>query len=231
MKVAILIALFFFLPLTSFAHGAIAICNNSTYGMSWNYSTKQDARNAALNYCSDGGKIVQDADFNQSCAAIAKDPNNQKEGRSARYKDESSATQAAISTCEKYGGVSCEVVIKACDTYGISDTQPILQETADSRCDQYGFQKGTNAYAQCLMQIDIAQRQMNAEIQSRANRHNSCQMAKANAYLQPTRTGNFFESQQLADQTYNNCMAGLPPPKSGLINCNKSGDNITCFAQ
>jgi len=231
MKLVILMILIFFTSSKSFAHGAMAICNNSTYGMSWNYSSKQEARNAALNYCSDGGKIVQDADFNNSCAAIAKDPNNQKEGRAARYKDESSATQAAISTCEKYGGNSCEIVIKACDTYETAIIQPPPQETADSRCDQYGFQKGTNAYAQCLMQIDIAERQLSAEIQVRANRQNSCQMAKANAYLQPTRTGNFFESQQLADQAYNNCMAGLPPPRSGLINCHKSGDNITCFAQ
>jgi len=81
------------------------------------------------------------------------------------------------------------------------------------------------------MQIDIAERQLSAEIQVRSSRQNSCQMAKANSYLQPTRTGNFFESQQLADQAYNNCMAGLPPPRSGLINCHKSGDNITCTAQ
>lgn len=103
--------------------------------------------------------------------------------------------------------------------------------STELQCDGYGFERGTNPYAQCLMQIDIAQRQANTQKQERANREYSCQMAKANAYLKPTRTGNFFESQELANQTYNNCMSGLPPPSSGLINCHKSGDNITCFAQ
>jgi hypothetical protein len=103
--------------------------------------------------------------------------------------------------------------------------------SAESQCDGYGFQKGTNAYAQCMMQIDIAQKQANMQRQERANREYQCQMAKANAMLQPGRTGNFFEGLQFSTQTYNNCMAGLPPPSSGLINCHKSGDNITCFAQ
>lgn len=231
MRLVIFIALISLIPSKVLAHGAIAICNNSTYGMSWDYSTKQEARNAALNYCSDGGKIVEDADFNQSCAAVAQDPNNLKEGRAAKFKDESSASQAAISTCKKYGGISCEVIIKGCDTLGITNTQPIVEENAYSRCAQYGFETGTNAFAQCLMQMDIVQRQINAENQARVNLERKCQFARSNGFAQQTRTGSFIESLGLATQAYNNCMAGLPPPNSGIINCNKSGDNITCFAQ
>ena len=232
MKLAILITLIFFTSSKSFAQGAIASCNDSTYGMSWNYNSLQEAKTAALKYCKDGGKIIADSDFSGSCAAIASDSSNGAKGWASRRHNESSASEAAISTCKKYGGLSCEIIAKGCDTLAQNSDQTNYQQfNGASQCDSYGFQKGTNAYAQCLMQIDIAQRQMNAEIQARANRQFSCQMAKANAYLQPTRTGNFFESQQFADQTYNNCMAGLPPPRSGIINCHKSGDDISCFAQ
>ena len=99
---------------------------------------------------------------------------------------------------------------------------------AQSQCDGYGFQKGTNPYAQCIMQMDQLIRQQDYEQQRRANIEFQCRMQKANAYFKPTRTGNFFESQELADQTYNNCMAGLPPPRSGKIDCTISGSNVYC---
>jgi hypothetical protein len=103
--------------------------------------------------------------------------------------------------------------------------------SAKNQCEGYGFQSGTNAFAQCLMQIDMTQRQIDAENQARANLSRKCELARANGFNQQTRTGHFVESLQLANQAYDNCMAGLPPPKSGLINCSKSGENITCFAQ
>jgi hypothetical protein len=112
-----------------------------------------------------------------------------------------------------------------------NSSQANFNLSGQSQCQVYGFQKGTNAFAQCLMQIDIAQRQADIEKQSRVKLEQRCELARANGFTQQTRTGNFVENLQLATQAYNNCIAGLPPPKSGLINCNVSGNNVTCFAQ
>jgi hypothetical protein len=98
---------------------------------------------------------------------------------------------------------------------------------AQSQCDGYGFQKGTNAYAQCVMQMDQLIRQQDYEQQRRANIEFQCRMQKANSFLS-YQTPFFVESLNRADQVYNNCMAGLPPPRSGKIDCTISGSNVYC---
>jgi len=98
---------------------------------------------------------------------------------------------------------------------------------AQSQCDSYGFQKGTNPYAQCIMQMDQLIRQQDYEQQRRANIEFQCRMQKANSFLS-YQTPFFVESLNRADQVYNNCMAGLPPPRSGKIDCTISGSNVYC---
>ena len=215
MKSILLLLAVLIAPIKLFAHGAIANCDSpqTEMAMSWEADSIEEAKTEALKHCKNSGTIIDKAMFNNSCAAVAIDSSSGIYGWASGYNNESLALDAAISTCKKSGGTSCNSNIKHCDKPKNSNSPIYQQSNGESQCSQYGFQKGTDAFAQCLMQVDIAQRQVNAERQARANRENSCQMAKANAYLQPTRTGNFFESQQLADQTYNNCMAGLPPPK------------------
>jgi hypothetical protein len=223
--------IFFLISNSSFAQGTIASCNDSTYGMSWNYNSLQEAKTAALKYCKDGGKIIADADFSGSCAAIASDLSNGADGWASRHQNESSASEAAISTCKKYGGLSCEVILKGCDTLAQNSDQTNYQQlNGASQCDSYGFQKGTNAYAQCMMQMDQLIRQQNYEQQRRANIEFQCRMQKAQAAFD---SGDpFFNlGKQLSkiDQVYNNCMAGLPPPRSGKIDCTISGNNVSCI--
>lgn len=99
------------------------------------------------------------------------------------------------------------------------------------RCEGYGFQQGTDSFANCIMQMEQAQAQANLEIDKRAQLERSCGFARANGFLAPTRTGHFAESAQNANEAYARCMAGIPPAKSYMINCNQTGNNFTCFAQ
>jgi len=166
------------------------------------------------------GYLSKDEKQEERFKRVIKESNEYQESLKGNSAEKSNASDSAINSKNSAQKIGQN-----------SSNQINSNLSAESQCDGYGFQKGTNAYAQCMMQIDIAQKQANMQRQERANREYQCQMAKANAMLQPGRTGNFFEGLQFSTQTYNNCMAGLPPPSSGLINCHKSGDNITCFAQ
>jgi hypothetical protein len=98
---------------------------------------------------------------------------------------------------------------------------------AQSQCDGYGFQRGTNPYAQCVMQLDQLNRQQQIYEQQRAQRHWKCSLEKMNAAF--TNYSPFFGEQfNRVEQIYNNCMAGLPPPRSGKIDCSISGNNVYC---
>ena len=196
--------------------------------MSWNYNSLQEAKTAALKYCKDGGKIIADSDFSGSCAAIASDSSNGANGWASRRHNESSASEAAISTCKKYGGLSCEIIAKGCDTLAQNSDQTNYQQfNGASQCDSYGFQKGTNPYAQCVMQLDQLNRQQQIYEQQRAQRHWKCSLEKMNAAF--TNYSPFFGEQfNRVEQIYNNCMAGLPPPRSGKIDCSISGNNVYC---
>ena len=82
-----------------------------------------------------------------------------------------------------------------------------------------------------IAQKEAAARQ-NQINQQRAQLESQCDYVKGQAYLAPTRTGNFWESNNNAMAAYNNCMAGLPPPRSVNVICNRQGSNqIACFSQ
>jgi hypothetical protein len=106
----------------------------------------------------------------------------------------------------------------------------------ESQCLSYGFSKGTVSFSECVMKIDVAQKEAAARQsqinQQRAQLESQCDYIKGQAYLAPTRTGNFWESNNNAMAAYNNCMAGLPPPRSVNVICNRQGSNqIACFSQ
>jgi hypothetical protein len=120
------------------------------------------------------------------------------------------------------------------DEFVSGDTQRFGQNNsnqtnllAESQCDGYGFQRGTNPYAQCVMQLDQLNRQQQIYEQQRAQRHWKCSLEKMNAAF--TNYSPFFGEQfNRVEQIYNNCMAGLPPPRSGKIDCSISGNNVYC---
>jgi len=106
----------------------------------------------------------------------------------------------------------------------------------ENQCSSYGFVKGAVSFSECVMRIDIAQKEAAARQsqinQQRAQLESQCDYVKGQAYLAPTRTGNFWESNNNAMAAYNNCMAGLPPPRSINVICNRQGSNqIACFSQ
>jgi len=106
----------------------------------------------------------------------------------------------------------------------------------ENQCSSYGFVKGAVSFSECIMKIDIAQKEAAARQsqinQQRAQLESQCDYVKGQAYWAPTRTGNFLERPNNAMAAYNNCMAGLPPPRSVNVICNRQGSNqIACYSQ
>jgi hypothetical protein len=103
----------FILPAAAMAgyEGAIAFSQRTgASGWSKNYDTKNQASNAALNYCNaDDCKVVYN--FTNSCAALAAGPDggygvdwDVKKGRAERK---------ALRACENYSS-GCQIVVSAC---------------------------------------------------------------------------------------------------------------------
>lgn len=109
-----------------------------------------------------------------------------------------------------------------------------IRSGLENRCRGYGFQPGTTAFAQCLMQLDQALQQVAAAQAARKEMERRCALAEAQGYLAPTRTGSFAESQQLASAAYSRCMAGLPPPPQLNVICRREPglpNQVYCFNQ
>lgn len=75
------------------------------------------------------------------------------------------------------------------------------KQRLQERCSGYGFEPGTTAFSNCLMQLD-SQNIAAGAAQSR------CMFVKSQAYANPGRTGGFGEAQQRADAAYSRCMSG-----------------------
>jgi hypothetical protein len=100
------------------------------------------------------------------------------------------------------------------------------------KCEYYGFESGTPAFASCLMQVDQISRQLQAAAEARAAQEASCRRVMGRQFSAPTQSGNFWESFGAATSAYQNCLAGLPyrPPMS--IFCTRQGkDHVSCFVQ
>lgn len=81
------------------------------------------------------------------------------------------------------------------------EQQQAYVNQVNAQCAGYGFKRGSAEYSNCLMQLDTQNR-------ATASREARCQGAMSQAYLAPTRTGSFAESQQIASAAYNRCMSG-----------------------
>lgn len=107
-----------------------------------------------------------------------------------------------------------------------------LHRAIEGKCRAYGFQPGTNAFASCVMQLDQLSQQQIAANRARAQQESNCMAAMGQGFLAPTQTGSFGEGLGRASSAYQNCMAGLPPPRSTNIICTRQGsDSVYCFTQ
>jgi hypothetical protein len=125
-------------------------------------------------------------------------------------------------------------------TDGIQNsTRPAVQQRAftpmeaalEARCRGYGFESQSAGIAQCMLQLDQAERQAAQAQSQRKELESRCGLAEAQGWLAPTATGSFGEGAQRAAAAYNACMAGLPPPVTRVI-CQRQGANEAyCFSQ
>jgi len=125
-------------------------------------------------------------------------------------------------------------------TDGIQNsTRPVVQQRVftpmeaalEARCRGYGFEPQSAGIAQCMLQLDQAERQAVQAQSQRKELESRCGLAEAQGWLAPTTTGSFGEGAQRAAAAYNACMAGLPPPVTRVI-CQRQGANEAyCFSQ
>ena len=97
----------------------------------------------------------------------------------------------------------------------------------DSQCRSYGFSPGTTPFSECVMKIDVAEREVTkqrviAAVQQE-QRVSQCKMVEAQAWLTPGLS--FADGAARASSALQNCMAGLPPPPNINLTCMKVGAN------
>jgi hypothetical protein len=103
----------------------------------------------------------------------------------------------------------------------------------EGQCRGYGFEPRSQGMANCLMQLDQAQRRAVQARRQQEELESRCELARANALLSPGRTGSFGEAAQRSTEAYSACVDGRSPPR-GPINvvCRRSGLNdIYCQEQ
>ena len=105
------------------AHGAIAFGQVAqggavAYGLAWDYAARDDAQEAAVNACLDGGgsDCAVLAWFQNGCGALAIDQYGMAQGKGARSLDRAEAR--VLQTCEAAGGIGCAVVVSQCVSQG-----------------------------------------------------------------------------------------------------------------
>ena len=122
------------------AHGAIAFAQIGqdlavAYGVAWDYPSRDEAQEAAVNACLDGGgsDCTVLAWFQNACGALAVDQYGMAQGKGARSLEQAEAR--ALQTCEAAGGVGCAVVGSQCvspdgqpDTWSGSESVLVLPE-------------------------------------------------------------------------------------------------------
>ena len=112
--------LFFAIPAQAQdSHGAIAFgwANQDetvAYGFAWNYGSRDEAREVAMNACLVGGgtACVELAWFQNGCGALAVDQYGMAQGKSGMSLEQAEAR--ALRTCEAAGGSGCAVVGSQC---------------------------------------------------------------------------------------------------------------------
>ena len=101
------------------AHGAIAFGHIAqdeavAYGFAWDYPSRDEAQEAAMNACLDSGgwECTVLSWFQNGCGALAIDQYGMAQGKGARSHEQAEAR--AVRTCEAAGGVGCAVVESQC---------------------------------------------------------------------------------------------------------------------
>lgn len=109
-----------------------------------------------------------------------------------------------------------------------------MRAASESQCRGYGFTAGTSAFAQCVMQVDMAKRaaldqQRQAE-QLRSQRYSQCKLVESQAWL--SSGPSFFEALPQVKAAFQNCMAGIPPPPKLEVFCSRIGrDEVRCSSR
>ena len=112
--------LFFAIPAQAQdAHGAIAFGRadqdqSVAYGFAWNYGSRDEALEVAMNACLAGGgtECVELAWFQNGCGALAVDQYGMAQGKSGMSLEQAEAR--ALRTCEAAGGSGCAIVGSQC---------------------------------------------------------------------------------------------------------------------
>ena len=101
------------------AHGAIAFSQIGqdpavAYGFAWDYPSRDEAQEAAMDAClnSGGSDCTVLAWFQNGCGALAVDQYGMAQGKNARTLEQ--AETRVLRTCEAAGGVGCAVVGSEC---------------------------------------------------------------------------------------------------------------------
>lgn len=106
----------------------------------------------------------------------------------------------------------------------------LMRTAVENKCLGYGFEKGTTAFASCVMQIDLLTQRIVSERNRQSEMESRCSIARAQGYIAPTASGNFGESLANANDAYANCMAGLPPSRPVNVICQRQErDRVYCF--
>jgi hypothetical protein len=119
--------------------------------------------------------------------------------------------------------------------YDRDRAEPVRLSNEGKQCAGYGFVSGTTPFAQCVMQIDIAQRAALEKRQQaerlRSQRYSQCKLEEVQIWLEPG-GGDFFQTATRVQRRFESCMAGLPPPPSIDVLCNRVGrDQISCSSR
>ena len=105
------------------AHGAIAFGRANqdetvAYGFAWNYGSRDEGVEVAMNAClaSGGTDCVELAWFQNGCGALAVDQYGMAQGKSGMSLEQAEAR--ALRTCEAAGGSGCAIVGSQCASPG-----------------------------------------------------------------------------------------------------------------
>lgn len=113
-------------------------------------------------------------------------------------------------------------------------------ELIERRCKSYGFEPKTPAYANCLMQLDQADREIErqksaidgqnaAAAEARKALESRCRLEQAQIYIDPRNNGGFADTQMRASAAWERCLSGSPPLPSLDLDCERrTGNQLAC---
>ena len=107
----------------------------------------------------------------------------------------------------------------------------------ENQCVGYGFQRGTPLFSNCLMKLDIAQREamsrhMAVEAQNKRMKERCDDVASSAFNAANNARKTMYEASVAGSEARTNCLAGLPPPATVpqmRVSCTKVNENtVNC---